>query len=144
MKLKLFLATAAALTLGVSAFANEPETVNIKAQKNLSAEFKDAQKINWSKNTNLLEASFEWNGQKLHTFYNEDGEQVAISREISVDRLPIKALQAINEKYGDYKATEAIEFNSTQEGLSYYLSLESAGKKIILNVSTEGSVSVFK
>lgn len=144
MKLKLFLATAAALTMGVSAFAKEPETVNAKAQKQLNVEFKDAQKITWSTKANLLEASFEWNGQKLHTFYNEDGEQVALSREISLDKLPIKALQAVKEKYSDYKASEAIELNSTEGGLSYYLSLENGNRKVILSVSPEGSVSVFK
>ena len=144
MKLKLFLATAAALTIGVSAFAKEPETVSAKAQKQLSIEFKDAQKVSWSTKAKLLEATFEWNGQKLHTFYNDEGEQVALSREISMDRLPIKALQAIKAKYSDYKAGETIEFSSTEEGLGYYVSLENNGKKVILSVTPEGSVSVFK
>jgi hypothetical protein len=144
MKFKLFIATAAALTMGIGAFAKAPETANAKAQKHLSIEFKDAEKISWSTKANLLEASFEWSGQKLHTFYNEEGEQVALSREISMDRLPIKALQTIKEKYSDYKAGEAIELSSAQDGLSYYLSLENGDKKVILSITTEGSVSVFK
>ncbi len=143
MKLKLFLATAASLALAVSGFAKAPETANVKAQQQLSSDFKDASKVSWSTKANLLEASFEWNGQQLHTFYNQDGEQVAISREVTMDKLPIKAIQAIREKYSDYKAGEAIEL-SNDEGLNYYLSLENGNKKVILNVSANGQISVFK
>ena len=144
MKFKLFLATAAVLAIAVSAFAKEPETVSVKAQRQLTSEFKDAQQVSWSTSNNLFEASFKWNGQKLHAFYNQDGEEVALSREISADELPLKALQAIHEKYNDYKAGEVIELTSTDEGLSYYLSLEKGNKKVILNVSPNGLVSVFK
>ena len=143
MKLKLFLATAASLAIAVSSFAKAPETANVKAQQQLFSDFKDAGKVTWSTKANLMEASFEWNGQKLHTFYNQDGEQVAISREVTLDKLPIKALQAINEKYSGYKTSEAIEL-SNDEGLSYYLSMENGNRKVILNVSSNGQVSVFK
>jgi len=144
MKFKLFFTALAALAITASSFAKEPETVNVKAQKNLSAEFKNASQISWSTKANMLEASFEWNGQKLQAFYNQDGEQVAISRQITLDKLPVKALQALTEKYANYKATEAIEFNSTEAGLSYYVSMENGAKKTILNVSPDGLVSVYK
>ncbi|HVX50323.1 MAG TPA: hypothetical protein VHB48_09195, partial [Chitinophagaceae bacterium] len=100
--------------------------------------------IHWQPKSNLLEASFEWNGQKLQAFYNQDGDEVAISRQITLDKLPVKALQAVNEKYSGYRTTEAIELNSVETGLSYYLSMNNGSKKVILNVSPEGTVSVFK
>lgn len=144
MKFKLFFTALAALAITASSFAKEPETVNTKAQKNLVAEFKEAKDVKWVTKANLIEANFEWNGQKLQVFYNEDGEQVAISRVITTDKLPVKALQAINQKYGNYKTTEAIEFNSTETGLSYYISMENGAKKTILNVTPDGFVSVYK
>jgi len=144
MKFKLFFTAFAALAITASSFAKGPETANVKAQKNLSAEFKEAKEITWSVKANLLEASFDWNGQKLQAFYNQDGDQVAISRQITLDKLPVKALQALNEKYSGYKTTEAIEFNSSEAGLSYYVSLENGNKKTILNVSPDGLVSVYK
>ncbi|HWB24009.1 MAG TPA: hypothetical protein VG738_00950 [Chitinophagaceae bacterium] len=144
MKFKLFFTAIAALAITASSFAKEPETVSMRAKNQLTAEFKDAKNVHWQAKNNLLEASFEWNGQKLQAFYNQDGDEIALSREITLDRLPVKALQAVNEKYSGYKTTEAIEFNSTEVGLSYYLSMENGNKKVILNVSPEGTVSVFK
>jgi len=144
MNFKLFFTAVAALAITASSFAKEPETVNVKAQKQLTADFKGASNVSWQIKNNLLEASFEWNGQKLETFYNQDGEEVAMCREITIDKLPVKALQAINQKYGDYKTTEAIEYNSPDTGLCYYLSMENGNKKTILNVSPDGLVSVFK
>jgi len=145
MKSKLFIATAASLAIAIGAFAKGTSATNTVAFKQLKAEFKDAANVTWSSTqTNLTEASFEWNGQKLHAFYNADGDQVAVSREVSDDKLPLKAMQTIKSKYDGYKTLEAIEYNSAEEGLSYYVSLENANKKVILKVSVEGSVSVFK
>lgn len=144
MKFKLFFTALAAVAITATSFAKGPETANAKAQRNLLEEFKDAKEIDWSSKGTLTEASFEWNGQKLQAFYTQDGEQVALSREIPVAQLPVKALRAVKNKYSDYKTTEAIEFNSADAGLSYYVSLEKGNKKTILNVSPDGLVSVFK
>ncbi len=144
MKSKLFIATAASLAIAIGAFAKGTETTKAIAIKNLKSEFSDAANVTWSKQEDLTEASFEWNGQKLHAFYNADGDQIAVSREVSEDKLPLKALQAIKTKYSGFKTTEAIEYNSAEEGLSYYVSLENNNKKIILRVSPEGAVSDFK
>ena len=145
MKSKLIIATAASLAIAFGAFAKGTSANNTIAIKQLKAEFKDAANVTWSNTkTQLTEASFEWNGQKLHAFYNAEGDQVAVSREVNEDKLPLKAMQTIKSKYDGYKTTEAIEYNSAEEGLSYYVSLENGNKKIILNVSAEGSVSVFK
>ncbi len=145
MKSKLFIATAASLAIAFGAFAKSTSSTNTIAIKQLKAEFKDAANVTWSSTqSNLTEASFEWNGQRLHAFYNAEGTQVAVSREINEDKLPLKAQQTIKNKYEGYKIAEAIEYNGTEEGLSYYVSLENANKKIILNISAEGTVSVYK
>jgi lipopolysaccharide export system protein LptA len=145
MQSKLFIATAASLAIAFGAFAKSTSSTNTIAIKQLKAEFKDAANVTWtSTQSNLTEASFEWNGQKLHAFYDANGEQIAVSREVSDDKLPLKALQTIKSKYAGYKTTEAIEYNSAEEGLCYYVSLENNNKKTILQVSTEGSVAVYK
>jgi hypothetical protein len=144
MKSKLFIATAASLAIAIGAFAKGTESTKAIAVKNLKSEFSDAANVTWSKQEDLTEASFEWNGQKLHAFYNTDGDQVALSREVSEDKLPLKAMQTIKTKYSGFTTTEAIEYNSTEEGLSYYVSLEKDNKKMILRISPEGSVSNFK
>ena len=144
MNFKLFFTALAAVAITATSFAKSPETANTKAQRNLNEEFKDAKQIDWSSKGSLTEATFEWNGQKLQAFYTQDGEQVALSRQVSVDQLPVKALHAIKNRYSDYKTTEAIEFNSADAGLSYYVSMEKGNKKTILNVSPDGLVSVFK
>jgi len=144
MNFKLFFTALAAVAITATSFAKGPETANAKAQKSLTEEFKDAKQVDWSTKGSFTEASFEWNGQKLQAFYTQDGEQVALSRKLSVDQLPVKALHAIKSRYSDYTTTEAIEFNSADAGLSYYVSMEKGNKKTILNISPDGLVSVFK
>lgn len=144
MKFKLFFTALAAVAITATSFAKGPETANAKAQSNLTEEFKDAKNIDWTTKGALTEATFEWNGQKLQAFYTQDGDQVALSRQVAVDQLPVKALHAIKNRYSDYTTTEAIEFNNTDTGLSYYVSMEKGNKKTILNVSPDGLVSVFK
>ncbi len=140
---KLFIALFMLAALATGAFAKAPG-VNSKAVSHLKTAFKDAQDVEWKTKGNFLEAIFKWNGQELNAFYSTDGNYVAVSRVITLDRLPLAALQAIHQKYQDYKATEVIEFNSSEDGLSYYVSLETNIKKIILQVSSEGGTSVYK
>ena len=89
MNFKLFFTALAAVAITATSFAKSPETANTKAQRNLNEEFKDAKQIDWSSKGSLTEATFEWNGQKLQAFYTQDGEQVALSRQVSVDQLPV-------------------------------------------------------
>jgi len=139
---KIFIAATLIAALTTSAIAS-PRT-DAKALKHLTSQFKDATNISWKTTDNYTKATFNWNSQVIEVFYNNDGEHIATGRHISEDALPLNALKVINDKYKDYKPSEAIEMDNVESGTDYYVSLVKDQEKVILQVSPSGSVSVFK
>ena len=140
---KLFIAGIAVTCITASALANGEET-NAKAVSNLQKEYKNAENIEWKVTPNYTKASFSWNGQHLVVFYNNEGETIAESKFINLNNLPLKAQQFINRKYADYKVTEAVEFNSEENGLCYYVSVVKDNSKEILKITPDGDASLFR
>jgi len=142
---KLLVICVAFFSMTISAFANGEET-NAKAMSNLKKEYKNARNIEWKVTTQYTKAAFTWNGQHLEVFYNKDGETIAESKFINTNELPLKAQQFINKKYADYTITEAVEFNSEESGLCYYVSLnkDKSDSKQILKITPDGTASPFR
>ncbi len=133
----------AATFITASAFASGEKT-NLKAAINLQKEFSNAQNVEWKTTPDYIKASFKWNDQDLQVFYNESGETIAVSRKISENNLPLKAQQTIEKKYAGYTVNESIEYTSEKNGLYYYVSLVKGDAKQIIQVSTEGDITLFK
>lgn len=140
---KFFIAATMMVAIATSAFAGATAE-NLKAIKTFKTEFKDAKNVSWKVGEGYVKASFEWNGIQMESFYNEDGEAIATSRPIDINVLPVAAIKTLNNKYADYQTTEAVEFDSVQDGVSYYVSKVKDNTKVILRISSTGDVSVFK
>ena len=72
------------------------------------------------------------------------GNYIGLSRDISVKDLPLSYVININRQYKGFDITEAIEFDHSENGLSYYVTVVKDDRKYVLNVATDGSISVFK
>ena len=140
---KKFVACIAVTFITLSAFANGEEA-NTRAISNLKKEYQNAKNIEWKVAPQYTKATFTWNGQYLEVFYNNDGETIAESKYINTNELPLKAQQFINKKYADHTITEAVEFNSEESGMCYYVLLNKDKSKQILKITTDGSVSLFR
>lgn len=140
---KFIIAAAMFIALTTSAFA-ATTAVNNKALAHFAKEFKNASNIQWSSTDVFTKASFNWNKQALEVFYNDEGEYVGTSRTVTLEALPLEALKVINNKYQDFKTTEAIEFSNAEGETNFYVSLENAAHKVALKISPYGDVSVFK
>jgi len=140
---KLLTAAFAVTFLTATAFATEEEDKD-KAIQNLKKEFKTAKDIQWKVTDNYIKASFTWNNQDLEVFYNYEGEEIARSKHIEPSSLPLDAQQAIDKKYPGYRYDETVEFTSPETGRYYYTSVIKENKKIILQVSSQGDVSVYQ
>ena len=126
-------------------FANTTEkSFSFKGAESFAKMFANAKDVNVKTVGEYTEVKFSWNDEKIQAFYNTDGELVVTSRNIKLNQIPLPALKTISEKYTDYTTTEVIEFDHAEEGLSYYVGMENADKKIILKVSTDGEVSTYK
>ena len=140
---KIMIVAVAATLIATSAFAGGEEN-KAKAISNLKKEFNTAKDIEWKVTENFIKASFNWNDQQLEVFYNYDGDMIARSRHISSSSLPIDAQQTILKKYPGYRFDETVEFNGQEGDHYFYASLINENQKILLQITPEGSVSVFK
>src|SRR4051812_6669658 len=65
-----------------SSFANEVK-VNSKVLASFNSYFKNATEVDWTVTQNFYKADFSLNGQYVAAYYDEAGELVAITRNIS-------------------------------------------------------------
>lgn len=140
---KLIIASVLAITVITSAFASK-ETLNFKGADKFVAAYPTALKVNYKVTKDYTEVNFIADGDVMQSFYSADGNLIATSRHIALRTLPVKALDKIQQKYEGYTITEAIELQHEDSGLNYYVSLAGKDRKVILEITPSGNVSVFK
>jgi 2-oxoglutarate dehydrogenase complex dehydrogenase (E1) component-like enzyme len=140
---KIFAAAIATTLMTATAFANGDEA-NAKAVNNFKKEYKNARDVQWKVTKDYTKAAFNWHNQYLEVFYNNNGETIAESRAININDLPVKAQQLLEKRYNDYRVAEAIEFNSEETGLCYYISVVKDNTKKILKITPDGDTSNFQ
>jgi hypothetical protein len=133
----------ALICIASSAFAAGDEA-NSKAASSLKKEFKNAENIQWKVTPDYIKASFKWNRQDLEVFYNNSGENIAVSRYVDGSNLPLRAQQYINDNYAQYRLAEAIEYASPEGGDCFYVSLVKDGNKKILKISADGEATLWR
>ena len=142
MKKVLFSALATVL-ITASSFATDAKKVNTKAANVFVAEFKDAKSVNWTSTTNYVKASFTLDNKNMEAFYDMRGNMIGTSTAISLEELPTNAKRSLAKKLDGYTVKEAIQFDGTDE-TAYYVSAENDTQSLLLKVSEDGFVMVFK
>ena len=133
------------VTLGTtSAFANtrNEEAVSQQVLDNFKKEFVNAKDVVWQNSKEYIKATFSMNEQVMFAFYNSNGELLAISRNISSEKLPISLLTSLRKNYNEYWITDLFEMVSGGEG-SYYITLENADVKLVLKSDEFGGWDVY-
>jgi hypothetical protein len=140
---KLILSIATMLMMGVSAFAaNNDEVVNRQALRSFKRDFTNASNISWEQKETYTRATFSLNGQVLFAYYNTNGELQAVVRNIVSDQLPISLLSDLKKDYSNYWITDLFEIAADGQ-TTYYVTLESGEKKIVLKSQGTSFWSVF-
>ena len=136
----------------------EGTSVNVNAKNNFAAEFKDASNVQWTRSKNFDEATFTRNNEKVTAYYDYDGNLVGTTTQKKFTDLPEKGRQAIKDKYKDYTAGPVIFFDdneanetdmilwSTQfdDEDAYFVELTKGANKIVVQVNSFGTVTLFK
>src|SRR5512139_1604507 len=121
---KRILVLALMIAFGVSgAFANNAEGVNDKVLHSFKKEFAEARDIQWEKSKEYIKATFSLNEQVMFAYYAEDGNLLAVSRNLTSGQLPINLLTDVKKNYSNYWITQLFEIASKSEN-SYYITLE--------------------
>jgi hypothetical protein len=140
---KLFTAAIVALAITTTAFAADITKVNFQTLQNFKNTFVDAEDVQWSVRNDYAKASFIDDGDKMEAYFDLSGDLIGTSRAITTQVLPKAARKHINKKYSDYTWKEVIEFKG-KDSEHYFVSLNNNKENVILQISKEGDVSVFK
>jgi hypothetical protein len=129
---KTILATALILMVGLTgAFANNGEEINQKVAASFSKDFETAKNVQWQRQKDYEKATFSLNNQVLFAYYNENGELLAVIRNILSENLPISLYADIRKNYSEFWISDLFEMAS-EDQTSYYISLEKSDETLIL------------
>ena len=118
---KRFLVLTTALILTFSAtFAKETPSVPATIVTELHQKFTKADNIQWETTANFYKATFTIDGHPLKAFYSYDGELIGVSRQISVDQLPLALIADVKERSANSTITDFFEL-LTDRGTEYYI-----------------------
>lgn len=142
---KLFILTLAVIALGTSAFADTNKKTSYNGSSHFTSTYTKAKEVNWTADSKFEKVSFVENGIKKEVFYTPQGELIGTTNTYAFDKLPKSALQTITTKYTypDYQLEDCIEFKNAYGETSYFISMEKANMKLVLEISSYGQVSIF-
>jgi hypothetical protein len=140
---QVILSIATVLMMGASALAgSNNDDVNQQAKQSFQKDFSTARNISYEQKTDYVKVTFTINDQVLFAYYNNNGQLQAVVRNIVSDQLPISLLTDLKKNYNDYWISDLFEVASDDQ-TSYYVTLESKDKTVVLKSEGTSSWSVF-
>ena len=112
-------------------FANSVEGVNEKVLSSFQKEYSGAKEVKWQKGDQYLKATFFLNERVYFAYYSEDGEKLALVRNLTSFELPMSLQKALKESYPQCWISDLFEING-KEDAAYYVTIENADAKISL------------
>ncbi|MFL5742444.1 MAG: hypothetical protein ACJ75B_19630 [Flavisolibacter sp.] len=132
---RLFLVLTLSLSLvSIRSFANGIE-VSGNVLESFKNSFKNASDVSWSMVDHYYKASFVINDQHISAFFDQEGQIIAMTRNITTNQLPISLQLSLKKNYGNYWITDLFEMNDDQ-GISYYVSIENGDATVVLKSNT--------
>ena len=131
MKKRIVLSAFALIFAISSVFANKVEVINQKVLESFKKEFVDAREVTWQISNQFSKVCFIYNEHVFFAYYAEDGERIALIRNIRSVDLPMSLSQGLRTSYGNYWISELFEYHSKEEN-AYYVTIENADQRITL------------
>ena len=143
------------MALSPKIIINEPSAAT---QAAFAVDFGNLPVDQWALLDNFDVALFAQNGQTKCAYYDFNNDLIATTTEVHFSDLPANAREHISRKYDGYKINDVLfyddnEANETdlilygqqfQDEDSYFIELQNPEEKIVLHVSLNGDVSLFK
>jgi hypothetical protein len=127
-----------------AAVAGDKTVPDFKGSDGFKKAFPHATVVSFEVKQKYTVVNFTWNNLQLQAFYDRQGNAIGTSRTIDPKSLPLSCQANISDQYPGYVMTEAIEFDHVAEGLNYYVTIEGKERSYVLQISSEGTISVFK
>jgi hypothetical protein len=131
MKKMMITLAIAVSTLG--AFAGETN-VSEKVLNAFSTEFSTAKDVQWTVGSDYYMAKFQYNEKYVFAYYNQEGDLLGLSRNITTADLPLSLQTNLKREYADYWVSDLMEVAKDEETI-YYITLENADAKVVLKAA---------
>jgi hypothetical protein len=140
---KLMMLALVLTTIAGTAFSRNPTDVNARVLKTFNSDFTRAENVTWEAKKDFYKATFSNAGQIMFAYYNEDGEQIAVTRNLKVSQLPITLSSSIHKDFKQYWLTDLFEVAAKGE-TAYYATIQDAKHVIVLKADGTTAWRVFK
>jgi hypothetical protein len=134
---------ALSLLISASSFtASKDDTISAKIKSAFEKTFTSAADANWQKVNEFYTVNFKVNGRYLSAAYNQDGELLGATRNITLSELPLNITLALKDKYADYTIDKSVTEMTVNDETSYYIKAENAKKILTLKANSSGYLSL--
>jgi hypothetical protein len=141
---KIILGLTMLMAIGVSsAFANDELKVNEKVLSSFGKDFTFAKNVKWSEESGYLKVRFTISDMLTEAYYTKDGEFVGSARSLLFAQLPLSVIHEFNKNYKEESVLSILEITNS-EGTSYRIWLEKDNRKIKLNATSFGEITVLE
>jgi hypothetical protein len=130
-------------TIAGTAFSRNPNDINDKVLKAFSKSFLHAENVTWEAKKDFYKATFEISGQTMFAYYNEYGEEIAVTRNLVLSQLPINLATGLQKGFKEYWLTDLFEVAANGE-TSYYATVQTATHTITFRADGTTEWKVFK
>ncbi|WP_320052606.1 hypothetical protein [uncultured Acetobacteroides sp.] len=134
------------------------EVVSELSKTQFNVDFKNTSDAQWVRTKFFDEVTFEQNGVKTKAYYDAQSQLVGTTADKTFDDLPAPAKKEIEKKYKDYTVQQVILFDDNEANETdmflygeefadadhYFVELTKNSKTIVLMVSPEGEVFLYK
>ncbi len=122
---------ALALLMSLCSFAKPVDSTRGEIKTSFQKSFQNARIMSTEVRRGFTKLTFRMNEVIMFAYYSENGELLAVTRNIVSSQLPMGLLMSLKNDYRGYWITELFELSG--DGLnSYYVSLENADSKVVL------------
>jgi hypothetical protein len=125
------------------AFAFSGETANTKATRSFNADYKGASNI-WSTRSGCDEVLFFWHNNLMDSYYTKDGNLLGTFHQVDYTELPYDAQKSLATTYKNYHINNVSMLERPGQDSKYYATVQSDRHLLILEISTDGNVEIFK
>jgi hypothetical protein len=110
-------------------------------QTTFQNEFKGAEAVKWTDETDYTSASFVLNNTHVIAYFDYSGELLGTARNVLFDQLPLSVVTEVNKRYPSAIIYDIIEFTNGS-GTFYKMIAETPTRSYKLNVLADGELSV--
>lgn len=127
------------LTVGIgSSFAAPVDNTNDVVIASFHKEFRSADVLQVENKKDYTKVTFKMNSLVMFAYYSENGELIAVVRNILSSQLPIRLLMDLKQNHSDAWISDLFEIDSNGQTV-YYVTLENCDTRLTLRSGNSNS-----